>query len=68
MPTVNVRDQRLRKGWTLDDLGVKCAKAGAPTSRSNLLRIERGQVPRPKLRAVLAALLEMDVTDFEEAS
>lgn len=69
MPT-DIRAQRLRQGWTLDELARRCAEAGARTAVSNLHRIEREQqVPRPRLRAVLAELLDLDVSDFErEAS
>jgi transcriptional regulator with XRE-family HTH domain len=69
MPTANVREKRLQRGWTLDDLAAKCAAEGVPTSVPNLHRIERTQqVPRPGLRAVLAKLLDLDVNDFERAS
>lgn len=52
---------------TLQDLAEKCAADGAPISQSTLSRIERGkQVPRPKLRLVLATLLDLDVDDFEQ--
>lgn len=51
---------------TLKDLAEKCMAQGARTSESTLSRIERGsQVPRPRLRSVLANLLELDVDDFE---
>ena len=70
MPTVNVRvdlqQKRLERGWTLDDLAQKCAAKGTPTAVSNLHRIETyQQVPRPRLRAVLADLLGVTVADFE---
>lgn len=55
------RDQRIARGWRLDDLSDECAKAGVPVrSRSHLSMIERGLViPRPPLRAVLARLLDL---------
>lgn len=54
---------------TLRDLAEKCAADGAPVGESTLSRIERGiQVPRPKLRSVLAQLLGLDVDDFEQRS
>lgn len=54
---------------TLKDLAEKCTADGARTTESTLSRIERGtQVPRPKLRSVLASLLELDVDDFEPQS
>jgi len=65
--TGTFRDQRLQRGWTLPDLAEKCTAAGAKTDDGNLSRIERGeQVPRPKLRAVLAELLELDVAYFDD--
>lgn len=64
--TSKFQTSRLRRGWTLPDLAVKCAEAGAPTDDGNLSRIERGiQIPQPKLRSVLAQLLDLDITDFE---
>jgi len=60
-----VREQRLRRGWTLEDLAQHCAAEGVPAAISTLGRIERGAVPRPQLRATLAQLLDLDVlTDF----
>ncbi|WP_406262508.1 multiprotein-bridging factor 1 family protein [Streptomyces chartreusis] len=64
--TSSVKQGRLRRGMTLKDLAEKCRADGARTSESTLSRIERGaQVPRPKLRSVLAHLLEIDIDDFE---
>jgi len=64
-----VLEQRLRRGWTQEDLAQRCTEAGAEVTRQTISNIERGdQVPRPKLRAVLAGLLDLDVKDFEEAS
>lgn len=64
--TDTFREQRLRRGWSLPELAEKCTAAGAKTDDGNLSRIERGeQVPRPRLRAVLAELLELDVTYFD---
>lgn len=61
-----VREQRLRRGWTQEDLARRCAEAGVVVTYSALSKIERGtQVPRPKLRAVLADLLDLDVADFD---
>ncbi|MEU6491133.1 helix-turn-helix transcriptional regulator [Streptomyces sp. NPDC046984] len=61
-----VKQGRLRCGMTLRELAEKCAAVGTPVGQSTLSRIERGkQVPRPKLRSVLAQLLELDVDDFE---
>jgi transcriptional regulator with XRE-family HTH domain len=70
MPTPpNLRELRLRRGWTQEDLAEQCAAKGAPVSRAAIGYIERnGRVPRPKLRLVLAELFEFDVTDFEQAS
>jgi len=64
--TSKPRTQRLRLGLTLRQLAEQCANEGVPVSFSNLARIERGEwIPRPQLRAVLAKLLDLDVTDFE---
>jgi len=65
-----MRDGRLRLGMTLLDLADRCTKAGAPISKGQLSRIERGEaVPRPKLRATLAEILDLDVvSDFEARS
>lgn len=67
--TSPVKQGRLRCGMTLRELAEKCATDGVPVGQSTLSRIERGkQVPRPKLRSVLARLLELDVNDFEHRS
>lgn len=61
-----VREQRLRRGWTQEDLARRCTAAGVSVTYSAVSRIERGtHVPRPKLRAVLAELLDLDVSQFE---
>lgn len=61
-----IREQRLRRGWTQEDLARRCTAAGAPVTYSAVSKIERdAQVPRPKLRAVLAELLDLDVSQFE---
>lgn len=69
MPQTNTskfQEKRLQRGWTLPELAARCTEAGAKTDDGNLSRIERGQqVPRPPLRAVLAELLELDITDFD---
>ncbi|MFI7137229.1 helix-turn-helix transcriptional regulator [Streptomyces massasporeus] len=64
-----MKQQRLRRGMTQQELADLCAEAGAPVDESHLSRIERGiYTPRPKLRSVLAALLDMDIEDFEQRS
>lgn len=64
--TSRLKTQRLRLGLTLRELANTCTSEGAPVDFSTLARIERGEaVPRPRLRATLARLLEVDVTDFE---
>jgi transcriptional regulator with XRE-family HTH domain len=50
---------------TLHQLAAECTGRGAPVSESQLSRIERGAVPRPALRAVLANLLGLDISDLE---
>ena len=60
------RTERLRRGWSLPELARRCTEAGVPIDDGNLSRIERGiQIPRPRLRAVLAELLGLDINDFE---
>ncbi|MCZ4609708.1 helix-turn-helix transcriptional regulator [Streptomyces sp. Lzd4kr] len=67
--TSRVKQQRLRRGMTQQDLADKCAQAGVPVDESQISRIERGIFkPRPRLRAVLADLLELDVNDFGSAA
>ncbi|OSZ56282.1 hypothetical protein OQI_33855 [Streptomyces pharetrae CZA14] len=62
-----MKQQRLRLGMTQQELADLCAEAGAPVDESHLSRIERGiYTPRPRLRAVLANLLDLDVDDFEQ--
>ncbi|MDX2681067.1 helix-turn-helix transcriptional regulator [Streptomyces sp. NY05-11A] len=72
MPTAvtsSVKRARLRRGMTQQDLAEKCAEAGAPVDESHLSRIERGIfMPRPRLRAVLAELLEIDIDEFDNAN
>ncbi|MBD0837403.1 helix-turn-helix transcriptional regulator [Streptomyces sp. TRM68416] len=65
--TSRVKQQRLRRGMTQQDLADKCAQAGVSVDESQISRIERGIfMPRPRLRAVLAELLELDIDDFEQ--
>jgi len=62
------RAARLRRGWTLRELAGHCAAKGAPIDFGQLARIERGEaVPRPRVRAVLADLLDLDAVDDFEA-
>ena len=62
--TSRVKQQRLRLGMTQQDLADKCAEAGVRVDESHISRIERGiYTPRPKLRVLLAELLELDVND-----
>jgi transcriptional regulator with XRE-family HTH domain len=57
---------RLRRGLTLRQLAAACAAKGVPVDNSQLSKIERGKsTPRPKLRAALAEILELDVADFD---
>lgn len=64
--TTDPYTQRLRLGLTLRDLADRCAEEGVPVHFSHLARIEHGEVvPRPQLRAALARLLDLDVTNFE---
>ncbi|MDL4812724.1 helix-turn-helix domain-containing protein [Actinomadura opuntiae] len=60
---------RSRKGLTLEELADLCGQKGAPISKGQLSRIERGAVPRPALRKVLAEILELDAgLDFPRAA
>jgi len=70
MPTPpNIRELRLRRGWTQEDLAEQCRAKGAPVTRAAIGYIERdGRVPRPKLRVVLAELFDLAVTDFERVA
>jgi transcriptional regulator with XRE-family HTH domain len=65
-----IQRARLTKGLTLLELAAECTARGAPVSEGQMSRIDRGQmVPRPKLRSVLAEVLDLDVvTDFEVRS
>jgi transcriptional regulator with XRE-family HTH domain len=59
------KQQRLERGMSLRALAAKCKQEGAPVSDSQLSKIERGlYAPRPRLRAVLAEVLDMDVTEL----
>lgn len=50
---------------TLRELAEKCTTEGAPVGDSQLSKIERGlYTPRPKLRVVLARVLEMDISEL----
>jgi transcriptional regulator with XRE-family HTH domain len=61
-----MRIQRLRRGLTLRELAAACAQRGVATNSSNLSKYELGKLtPRPRLRAVLAEILGLDVIDFE---
>lgn len=67
--TSRCKTQRLRLGLTLRELAERCAAEGAPVDFSQLARIERGEhIPRPRLRAALAKVLDLDVNDFEQAA
>lgn len=58
------KDRRLRRGMSLRALAARCEEEGAPVSNSQLSKIERGlYTPRPRLRAVLARVLDMDVKE-----
>lgn len=65
--TSPARDERLRRGLTLRQLAQRCADKGAPVNFGQLSRIERGEyAPNPKLRAVLAEILGLHVTDLDK--
>jgi transcriptional regulator with XRE-family HTH domain len=57
------------RGWTQQEVADLCTRRGAPVSDVNVSAIERGLwKPRPKLRAVLAELLDLPITFFDERS
>lgn len=63
-PTGVMRKARLARGLTLEDLAALCTTQGVPVHNSQLSRIERGEAScRPRLRAALARLLEIDVDE-----
>lgn len=71
MPTAppNIRQLRLSRGWTQEDLAQQCIAKGAPVTRAAIGYIERdGRIPRPKLRVVLAELFDLTVADFDKAA
>lgn len=56
-----LREQRLRRGWTLRALAARCKEMGVEVDHGQLGRIERREaVPRPALGKVLGDLLEVD--------
>lgn len=58
----SAKEERLRRGLTLRALAQQCADKGVPVDFGQLARIERGEaIPRPRLRAVLAELLGLDI-------
>ena len=60
--TEPMRAARLTKGLTQRKLAELCAEQGQAVSHSQLVRIENGESsPRPALRAVLAAVLGLNV-------
>ena len=64
--STSFRSERLRRGWTLQQLEEMCRDKGAPITYTQLSRIDRGKAtPRPALRAVLAELLGLDVNEFD---
>lgn len=50
---------------TLLEVAEECTKRGAPISEAQISRIERGAVPRPALRAVLAEFFGLN-SDLSE--
>lgn len=56
-----LKEQRLRRGWTLRDLAARCEARGVPVDFGQLGRIERHEAePRPALGKVLGDLLGVD--------
>lgn len=64
--TKTFRTQRLANGWTLEVLAQHCRDRGVYATNSQLSKIERDLwAPAPQLRAVLAHLLDLDITYFD---
>jgi transcriptional regulator with XRE-family HTH domain len=63
--TSPLRRRRLERGMTMLQLAQRCTEAGAPISEAQISRIERGAQPRPKVRAALVKLLDLDIDDLE---
>lgn len=66
-PPINgevIREARLRKGMTQEEVQQECAKRGHPVY--NLSRMENGDLrwPHPRALLVLSEALAMEVTDF----
>lgn len=63
----SVKQGRLLRGMTQRDLAEMCAQEGVPVEECQISRIERGvNMPRPRLRALLARLLDLDYfADFQ---
>ncbi|MER7500504.1 helix-turn-helix transcriptional regulator [Nonomuraea pusilla] len=60
--TTPIKDQRLKRGWTLRDLQHELADDGIKVSESQLSKIERRVcMPYPPLRAALAKILNLDI-------
>jgi transcriptional regulator with XRE-family HTH domain len=60
-PGAVLKAAREAKLMTLRELAQACTDAGESVDHSHLSRLERGEfVARPKLRAALAQVLELD--------
>lgn len=60
-------ERRFTLGLSQVELAERCTAAGAKVSDSQLSKIERGMcMPYPKLRAVLARILDLDPVDLTE--
>jgi transcriptional regulator with XRE-family HTH domain len=59
-----IRDARLSKGMTQEQVQQECARRGTPVF--NLSRMENGETkwPRPAALLILADVLEKDVRDL----
>lgn len=65
--TQSFRDRRIERGWTQQELADRCTTEGAPISESQISKIERRVWKgRPQVRSVLARLLELDITWFDQ--
>lgn len=60
-----MRDERLRRGWSLRQLSDRTAELGKRVDHGNYARYENGEKrPEPQNLLFIARALELDVTDL----
>lgn len=63
-----MKGRRLELGLTLQALADRCARHGVSVTEAQLSKIERGvHIPRPRLRALLARMLDVDMSKVGSA-